>query len=197
MSKHSRLFALFLAFSLVFVLAGISQQESDETVICPVSGKELKKSEAKSTYEHEGMTYYFCCDMCKEEFIKDPEKYTQKRDEMKEIYTCSMHPEVKSDEPGECPKCGMKLEKKMMPVKHMHGEEQEHGQMMEMKTEGKACCGMMGMMNLNDVDMNVENLDDGVAVKITSKNGETVKKIKEYASKMKAMCCNKQASLKK
>ena len=24
-------------------------------------------------------------------------------------YTCPMHPEVKSDQPGNCPKCGMKL----------------------------------------------------------------------------------------
>jgi hypothetical protein len=27
-------------------------------------------------------------------------------------YTCSMHPEVKSDKPGKCPKCGMDLVKK-------------------------------------------------------------------------------------
>ena len=27
-------------------------------------------------------------------------------------YTCPMHPEVKSDKPGACPKCGMVLEKK-------------------------------------------------------------------------------------
>ncbi len=27
------------------------------------------------------------------------------------IYTCSMHPEVKSDKPGKCPKCGMELVK--------------------------------------------------------------------------------------
>lgn len=26
-------------------------------------------------------------------------------------YTCPMHPEVKSDKPGNCPKCGMALEK--------------------------------------------------------------------------------------
>ena len=25
------------------------------------------------------------------------------------IYTCSMHPEVRSDIPGKCPKCGMVL----------------------------------------------------------------------------------------
>ncbi len=25
------------------------------------------------------------------------------------VYTCSMHPEVISDKPGKCPKCGMKL----------------------------------------------------------------------------------------
>jgi hypothetical protein len=25
------------------------------------------------------------------------------------IYTCTMHPEVTSDKPGKCPKCGMDL----------------------------------------------------------------------------------------
>lgn len=28
-----------------------------------------------------------------------------------EVYTCTMHPEVRSDKPGDCPKCGMKLVK--------------------------------------------------------------------------------------
>ncbi len=27
-------------------------------------------------------------------------------------YSCSMHPEVKSDKPGKCPKCGMELTQK-------------------------------------------------------------------------------------
>jgi hypothetical protein len=27
----------------------------------------------------------------------------------KTIYTCTMHPEVISDQPGKCPKCGMEL----------------------------------------------------------------------------------------
>ena len=29
----------------------------------------------------------------------------------KENYTCPMHPEVKSDKPGDCSKCGMELKK--------------------------------------------------------------------------------------
>ncbi|OGS21314.1 MAG: hypothetical protein A3J83_02280 [Elusimicrobia bacterium RIFOXYA2_FULL_40_6] len=31
----------------------------------------------------------------------------------KVVYTCPMHPEVKSDKPGKCPKCGMFLEKQV------------------------------------------------------------------------------------
>ncbi len=29
----------------------------------------------------------------------------------RELYTCPMHPEVTAKEPGQCPKCGMNLEK--------------------------------------------------------------------------------------
>jgi len=31
-------------------------------------------------------------------------------------YTCTMHPEVRSDKPGKCPICGMELVKKEMKV---------------------------------------------------------------------------------
>jgi rubrerythrin len=32
------------------------------------------------------------------------------------IYVCPMHPEEVSQEPGKCPKCGMVLEKKVIPT---------------------------------------------------------------------------------
>jgi len=197
MTKHSRILALFLAFSFVFVLAGIAQLQAEDTVVCAVSGKEMKKSEAKISYEYKGKTYYFCCDMCKEKFVKNPEEYLKKKAEMKEVYTCPMHPKVKSDKPGKCPECGMKLEKKMMPMEHMkahmHEEKMMQKEHMYKKGEEKACCSMMGVMSHKDVEMNVENLKDGIAVKLTSKNADVVKKLQEMSAKMKEMCCKKEA----
>lgn len=50
------------------------ESESD-TVVDPVCGMEIKKSEAKATYEYKGKTYYFCMEGCKEKFVKEPAKY--------------------------------------------------------------------------------------------------------------------------
>jgi len=33
----------------------------------------------------------------------------EQEQEKKQKYTCTMHPEVVTDHPGNCPKCGMKL----------------------------------------------------------------------------------------
>ncbi len=196
MTKHSKILVLFLAFSFVVVLAGVAQAQADETVVCPVSGEKIKKSEAKFSHEYEGKTYYLCCEMCKEKFVKNPEEYLKKKAEMKEVYTCPMHSDVKLDKPGKCPKCGMKLEKKMMPMKHMkahmHKEKMMHKEHMDKehmhkKGEEKACCPMMGVMSGKDVEMNLENLKDGIAVKLTSKNADVAKKLQEMAAKMKEM----------
>tara|TARA_R110001592_G_scaffold234170_1_gene491809 strand:- start:7773 stop:8039 length:267 start_codon:yes stop_codon:yes gene_type:complete len=52
-------------------------------------------------------------------------KGEMKMDAKKE-YTCSMHPEVKSDKPGDCPKCGMKLTEKKMDKKMDMKKEDSH-----------------------------------------------------------------------
>jgi hypothetical protein len=43
---------------------------------------------------------------------------------MKEVYTCPMHPEVSSDKPGKCPKCGMTLAKKTVSAKEQQTTKQ-------------------------------------------------------------------------
>jgi hypothetical protein len=43
---------------------------------------------------------------------------TKKVKPAKVQYTCTMHPEVLSDKPGKCPKCGMTLVKKQ-PAKKL------------------------------------------------------------------------------
>ena len=35
------------------------------------------------------------------------------------MYTCKMHPDVMSDKPGKCPKCGMTLVKQKMTAEQM------------------------------------------------------------------------------
>ena len=91
----------------------------------PASPKDLKdpvcgmtvteQSEHKLT--HEGLPYYFCSAKCQGKFAANPLQYlvsTAPEDTAPEpagtIYTCPMHPEVRQDHPGICPKCGMTLE---------------------------------------------------------------------------------------
>ena len=45
------------------------------------------------------------------------QKPVKKQTAPAKVYTCPMHPEVKSDKPGKCPKCGMNLEEKKTPHK--------------------------------------------------------------------------------
>ena len=39
-------------------------------------------------------------------------KNKKQSEQTAEVYTCPMHPEVRSDKPGNCPQCGMELVKK-------------------------------------------------------------------------------------
>ncbi len=83
---------------------------------------------AQSPHVHEqgGKPVYFCSAGCKGKFVADPAKYTPSTStsaaapQVAETpvapgttYTCPMHPEVRQDHPGSCPKCGMALEPEM------------------------------------------------------------------------------------
>jgi len=92
-------------------------------------------SEHRST--HLGNTYLFCSTGCKAKFDADPARYASgdagigtcsghaphhhastavspapaaSPTAPGTIYTCPMHPEIRQDHPGTCPKCGMTLE---------------------------------------------------------------------------------------
>lgn len=75
---------------------------------------------------HDGKDFYFCSTGCLEKFHDDPDSYINpiKQDgpvshaagNSTETYTCPMHPEVEQQGPGSCPKCGMALELKGVPV---------------------------------------------------------------------------------
>lgn len=67
------------------------------------------------------------------------------------IYTCPMHPEVQSTEPGKCPKCGMFLVAKTdaddNEPKHEASDETSsgccggHGHQHANHASGDGCCG--------------------------------------------------------
>jgi len=120
--KNSKILVLLLGFAFLLTLTGISQaQETEETVVCAVGGKEMKKSEAKATYEYKGKTYYFCCDNCKEAFIKNPEKYTQKKE-----HEGHMHADHHAEDTVVDPVCGMKIKKSDAKATYEHNGETYH-----------------------------------------------------------------------
>lgn len=126
MKKHSKILVLFLAISFVFILAALAQAQTDEKVTCPVSGKEIKKSEAKGSHEYNGKTYYFCCPNCKEKFVKDSEKYTQQKSHeghehaAHEAQEEHMYGEHKENDTAIDPICGRKVKKTEAKATYEH-----------------------------------------------------------------------------
>jgi xanthine dehydrogenase accessory factor len=52
-----------------------AEAESAATVIDPVCGMTVVPVEATPSFEHEGVTYWFCCPGCRRAFSKAPEEY--------------------------------------------------------------------------------------------------------------------------
>jgi len=74
------IFVALLAM-VFFVIPGYAQKDvkpASETIICPVSGETVLKSEAAGPHVNNGETYYFCCNDCLTKFKAEPEKFTTK-----------------------------------------------------------------------------------------------------------------------
>jgi Cu+-exporting ATPase len=73
---------------------------------------------AAGSATHGGQTYHFCSEHCLHRFRADPARFTGGAAPKSAavappagtVYTCPMHPEIRQDHPGPCPKCGMALE---------------------------------------------------------------------------------------
>jgi len=91
-----------------------------ETLKDPVCGMAVTP-QSPHRAEFEGRPVYFCGAGCKAKFVADPHKYMHPAPAAAPgpdadpappgtVYTCPMHPEVRQNRPGACPKCGMALE---------------------------------------------------------------------------------------
>lgn len=104
----------------------------------PVCGMIINEESAVAFKEWQGVRYGFCSQKCYDSFSAEPEKYitateqnhtaapvccspasvadhskhrhSKAKKESSETYTCPMHPEIRTENPGSCPKCGMALE---------------------------------------------------------------------------------------
>ena len=107
-----------------------TRRPSFPVVLDPVCGMTVNPEDAAGSYDYNGRTYYFCSTHCVQKFREDPELFLNKstapmasspvtiQHESRatataptgQTYTCPMHPEVRQDKTGSCPKCGMGLE---------------------------------------------------------------------------------------
>lgn len=93
-----------------------------QTVKDPVCGMDVQPQSAAGSHEFAGETYYFCSTHCLAKFRQAPQRYIAEQPSPAHTahqsaappegtsYFCPMCPEVHSDKPGACPKCGMALE---------------------------------------------------------------------------------------
>ncbi|WP_439654688.1 heavy metal translocating P-type ATPase [endosymbiont of Lamellibrachia barhami] len=116
----------------------------------PVCGMDVNP-ESPHRYLYDHIEYGFCSEHCEKKFATDPAaflneqgsesnrvKVSEKHDSSGRfdsdpdgafhqpvtgaVYTCPMHPEIQTDHPGPCPKCGMALEPRTIEVEEKNEE---------------------------------------------------------------------------
>lgn len=138
----------------------------------PVCGMIINEESAVAFKEWQGVRYGFCSRKCYDSFSAEPEKYitateqnhtaapvccspvsvadhskhrhSKAKKESSGTYTCPMHPEIREDGPGSCPKCGMGLEA-VTPVQLTVGMEYVcpmHPEVVQDKPGDCPICGM-------------------------------------------------------
>lgn len=106
------------------------EEAKSGAAIDPVCGMTVQPEKAAGSFEYDGRTYYFCSTHCLNKFKANPESFLKQAVQITDprpiaiqpqqtagspvgdsgLYTCPMHPEVRQNKPGSCPKCGMALE---------------------------------------------------------------------------------------
>lgn len=98
----------------------------------------IDPAKAKSSVEHNGETYYFCCQGCAQKFQAGAEEFLKPKapgpvlvtlggalpktsaqlssDVRGTAYVCPMCPDVRQSKPGPCPHCGMALDPEIPTV---------------------------------------------------------------------------------
>lgn len=105
---------------------------NDAALKDPVCGMAVTE-QSEHHAEHEGRPYYFCSAKCQAKFVAEPARYSAgsgaqagadvAQQPVGTVYTCPMHPEIRQDHPGNCPKCGMSLEPLLPELTDEHNPE--------------------------------------------------------------------------
>ena len=98
--------------------ASSTSRPSAPVLVDPVC-KMTVTAQSNYSHSHENQMYYFCSAGCKSKFSANPSNYLTSHSSPEvqsntalhsgAVYTCPMHPEIRQDHPGNCPKCGMTL----------------------------------------------------------------------------------------
>jgi P-type Cu+ transporter len=111
----------------------LSTSAQNSQYVDPVCGMKVTADPQKHVV-HRGTDYYFCSQRCVTRFSEDPERFLAGAHAVPPaslpqvqstgtIYTCPMHPEIRQDRPGNCPKCGMALEPEMPALEDQENPE--------------------------------------------------------------------------